>query len=109
MEHGADVRAVVLDGCYANVKSVRILGEKLDFDDFEPSFRHPITCNKVSIIFNPCHMLKLSRNLLGDHGILIDPEGKTIKWSTSGQQIALFSFGFEKQSNERETCSPDFF
>lgn len=79
-EHGADVRAVVLDGCYANQKSVKLLGAKLDFDNFEPSFRHPISCDKVSVIFDPCHMLKLMRNLLGDHGILIDKQGQCIKW-----------------------------
>ena len=44
-------------------------------------FNHPVdACCKVFVILDPCHMLKLMRNMLADKGTLVDVNGGKIKW-----------------------------
>ncbi|KYN05832.1 THAP domain-containing protein 9 [Cyphomyrmex costatus] len=46
---------------------------------FKPYFINPITKEKVFCFFDPCHMLKLVRNTLGDQKIL-KSKGGDIHW-----------------------------
>lgn len=79
-QHGIVIRALIMDGSHPNQRTAKLLGANLDFDDFNPSFPHPSTSEAVHIIFDPCHMVKLARNLIGDFGILIDDKGRKIRW-----------------------------
>lgn len=80
-ESGADVRGIVMDGSHPNQRTASMLGAQLTMDSFKPFFSHPMTSRNVYIIFDPCHMLKLLRNLLGDLGVLYNNEQKPIRWS----------------------------
>lgn len=79
-EYGISVRALVLDGSISNQRTVKMLGASLDVDDFRPSFLHPSNSEPVHVIFDPCHMVKLIRNLFCDYGVLLNRCGKRIKW-----------------------------
>lgn len=79
-ENGINVHALVMDGSQPNQRTAKLLGAKLNIDDFEPSFPHPRDETPVHIVFDPSHMVKLMRNLLGDYGVLIDKDGDLIKW-----------------------------
>lgn len=79
-DEGAIVHGVVMDGSYANQRTARILGVTFQ-DPFDPSFVHPETEQRIFFIFDPCHMLKLVRNLFSHFGCLVDPDGQEIRWS----------------------------
>lgn len=42
-QHGIVVRAITMDGSHPNQRTAKLLGAKLDFKDFRPSFPHPST------------------------------------------------------------------
>jgi hypothetical protein len=52
-------------------------------------FDHPETNEKVHLILDPCHVLKLCRNTLGDWGLLLDNEGQQIKWSYFNALVSI--------------------
>ena len=64
------------DGLSANIATAEILGVKLQTPhNIQAWFPHP--CNpfvKVWFIFDPCHMLKLMRNMLASWKVLLDGE-----------------------------------
>lgn len=75
-ECGIGIIALTFDGCAANLSMARVLGCELDSDLIDPVFTHK--GKKVAIFPDPSHMLKLTRNTLGDKSFLIDGKGKTI-------------------------------
>ena len=79
-QYNIRVRALIMDGSHPNQSTARLLGANIDIEDFRPSFPHPSTDDTIHIIFDPCHMVKLVRNLFGDYGVLVDPQGKKILW-----------------------------
>ena len=80
-EVGAHVVSVTFDGCSANLTMVSKLGCKLNSLTPTTSFIHPANDDKfVSVILDPCHMLKLLRNLLATKHVLRDENGAAIRW-----------------------------
>jgi len=75
---------VTCDGAFTNFSSMKILCCVFDnidnYDDLKCWFDHPITTEKVFFIPDPCHMVKLAQNTLGNNKTLISNEG-AIKWS----------------------------
>jgi len=61
---------------------VRNLGCNLDAlsSDFKTYFKHPASDNDVCVFLDPCHMLKLVRNTMGDKKSIVDGDNKFIKW-----------------------------
>ena len=50
--------------------------------NFRPSFQHPCqTHDQIQIMLDPCHMLKLIRNCLGDLAVLHDNTNTPIQWA----------------------------
>lgn len=66
-----------------------LLGANLHFPNIKPYFLSPVNGEKIYIILDPCHMVKLIRNCLGDLGYLHDGEGKIIKWALFGELVKL--------------------
>ena len=64
------------DGLSANVATAEILGVKLESPhNIRAWFPHPCDpCIKIWFIFDPCHMLKLMRNMLASWKVLLDGE-----------------------------------
>ena len=68
---GLQVHAVVIDGTYTNQCTAECLGCKLQVTNLQTWFPHPQnTLEKVFIIFDACHMLKLIQNLLADFDMI---------------------------------------
>ncbi|KAL1430174.1 hypothetical protein MTO96_015341 [Rhipicephalus appendiculatus] len=78
---GVDVVSLTFDGAASNFTMARCLGA--DLATGHPISRRVLTdsSKKVSIILDPCHMLKLVRNCLGSVDHLVDDQGSRIKWS----------------------------
>lgn len=57
-----------------------ILGCNFNTASFQTYFLHPITEKHVTVFLDPCHCLKILRNYLGDHKIIIDDNKGTIQW-----------------------------
>jgi hypothetical protein len=75
---GIRVISVTLDGCAANISAMSALGCKLQA--LENSFVHPVNpSQRVYIYWDPCHMLKLLRNMLGDWKVLYTRDGP-VRW-----------------------------
>lgn len=80
-EADANVVSVTFDGCSANLSMVSKLGYCLKYVNPTTSFAHPENAaSPVYVMLDPCHMLKLVRNLLAKKGILLDVNGERIQW-----------------------------
>ena len=77
---GITIASLTFDGCASNICMVRNLGCNLDIKSFKPYFSHPVTNENVLIFLDPCHMLKLVRNTLGDKKRLVDRDGNVVDW-----------------------------
>lgn len=79
-EVGVRIWAITMDGHATNFGMCRELGCSFNMDNIKPSFKHPRTNEDVFIIMDPCHMLKLARNLLHALGEIVSPAG-SIRWA----------------------------
>ena len=81
---GVIVSSLTCDGPACNLAMIRALGCNIDpfSPHFRPSFQHPCEpLEQIHIILDPCHMIKLVRNCLGDLRILHDDSEIPICWS----------------------------
>lgn len=72
-DHKLLVKTVVADGLKTNNKAAKLLGCDLSPPDFSTHFMHPhphFATEKIYFISDPPHMLKLTRNLLGQKRII---------------------------------------
>ena len=68
------------DGPSCNQSMVKLLGAKLDVHDLDPSFTLPGHVNqKIRVILDVCHVLKLVRNTLATQKIIIDGSSGKIR------------------------------
>jgi hypothetical protein len=74
------VSSLTFDGTATNFSVATQLGARLLYTELKPWFLHPVTNERVHIILDPCHMVKLLRNTLADWHILVDEDGRKIKW-----------------------------
>lgn len=77
---GVTVTNITFDGLKSNLATCELLGASFDPREPIPFFPHPVTNKRVFIILDPCHMLKLVRNSLGDLARIIDPSRGAIEW-----------------------------
>ncbi|KAL1277059.1 hypothetical protein QQF64_023732 [Cirrhinus molitorella] len=81
--HTIGVRVVSLtcDGPSQNLAMIRELGANLDIMDMRPYFLHPEDhTQKVHVLLDPCHMLKLLRNVFSTVEVLVREDGQQIRW-----------------------------
>lgn len=78
---GLKVWGVTCDGAYANLSTMKILGCKIgdNYEEIQCWFNHSIDNSRVYYIPDACHMLKLTRNTLGNNHVLESNTG-FIKW-----------------------------
>ncbi|KAH7979382.1 hypothetical protein HPB49_009281 [Dermacentor silvarum] len=83
-ECGLKVTAIVCDCLMANVAMVKLLWcrvHELTFENLRTSFPNPqFEEEEIFVMFDPCHALKLLRNLLGDKNILWSETYGAIEW-----------------------------
>ena len=77
---GVKIGSLTFDGLSTNAAMVKGLGCSLDSENLKTSFPHPVMQEQICIFFDPCHRLKLIRNLFGEKKNFIDGEGNLIKW-----------------------------
>jgi hypothetical protein len=77
---GVTVGSLTCDGLASNFSMAKYLKCNTDSADFKAWFQHPETKEQVVLFFDPCHMLKLVRNTLGDKKSLVDGQGQFVKW-----------------------------
>jgi len=78
-ETGIIIKSLTFDGAANNLAIANVLGASLYYPDLKPYFKHPVTQDTVHIILDPCHMVKLLRNTLGDWGLLFNSNNEAIK------------------------------
>lgn len=99
-----DISNITFDGHPSNRPMCEELGANLNV--YSPLFRPYIEMNskKIFIILDPCHMLKLARNTLGNKKTLIDPNGNKIEWHYF-EELVRFSkekdFGLCHKMNDK--------
>lgn len=85
-ESGVILVSLTFDGVITNIRTVKILGAI--FDDEKPFFMNPFDQNRVWVILDAPHMLKLLRNCLANRSILFKDE-EEIKWQFVVDLISL--------------------
>lgn len=79
---GFKVISVTCDGMNTNISALKHLGCNFnDITSLQTSFQHPDTKERIAAFLDPCHMLKLVCNVLGDITTIIDGNKQYIKWS----------------------------
>lgn len=72
---------VTCDGPRTNFSVLKKMGANFDPTSLKVTFPHPCDANQnVTVLLDPCHMVKLMRNAFSDLKVLVDPDGKEIKW-----------------------------
>ncbi|ELU08834.1 hypothetical protein CAPTEDRAFT_146756, partial [Capitella teleta] len=80
-EQGFLVHCLTMDGHQSNVAMARILGAQTDAGkQLIPYFQLSGQNHRTYILFDPCHMIKLARNMLHDVGAFKSPDG-VVRWS----------------------------
>ena len=78
---GVTVASVTCDGPSCHFSMLRELGANLAPNDFRSYFPHPTKPGlSVRVFLDVCHMMKLVRNTLGEHGVMVDDNGEQILW-----------------------------
>lgn len=86
-EVGVTVKTLTFDGTSANFSMARCLGANLSFPNLVTFFPHPETKEKVHILLDAAHMIKLCRNTLSDLKVLYDKNDNAIQWKYFEQLV----------------------
>lgn len=83
---GCTLASITYDGAKENIAFGKLMGATLE----NPYIRNPYDeTNKVYLVLDPPHMLKLIRNCLANKGILYDQNGGEIKWDLIQSLVTL--------------------
>ena len=80
---GIKVISVTCDGPQCHFSMMSYLGASLKFPDFKTYFLHPNAekeQDKVYVLLDVCHMLKLIRNCLSEYEFILDSDNNEIHW-----------------------------
>lgn len=69
-----------MDGAASNIAMLNKMGANLTIQNLVPYISHPVTKDKVFILLDACHMLKLVRNAFASMKILWDKDDGIIRW-----------------------------
>ena len=79
-ESGIHLVSITFDGASNNITLAKQLGCNFDYKNINSTFVDPNSGRRIAVFFDPCHMVKLIRNTLGEKKVIIDDNGGTIKW-----------------------------
>ncbi|ELU01537.1 hypothetical protein CAPTEDRAFT_185073, partial [Capitella teleta] len=89
-EQGFLVHCLTMDGHQSNVAMARILGAQTDAGkQLIPYFQLSGQDHRTYILFDPCHMIKLARNMLHDVGAFKSPDGVVRRTCISGLVVGI--------------------
>ncbi|KAK6167116.1 hypothetical protein SNE40_021216 [Patella caerulea] len=80
-ECGFVIHSVTMDGHASNISMCHLLGCNFEYhqQDPKPFFQLPGITNRIWVVMDACHMVKLIRNALEAYGTLMSAKG-AIKW-----------------------------
>lgn len=79
---GVQILSLTFDGAPSNLRMCENLGASFNNpSNLKTWFQHPCSQEKIYIFFDPPHALKLIRNALGVYKIIMNADGKQVKWS----------------------------
>lgn len=87
-ESNVHITSVTVDGAASNIAMLNNMGANLRIKDLKPYFDHPASQEKVFILLDACHMLKLVRNAFASKEILWDND-EQIRWNYIKSLILL--------------------
>lgn len=88
-ENGFVVDCLTLDGHATNLAMCRLLGAELSNPfHFKSWFSTPLNNYKVNVLLDPCHMIKLVRNMLHAFGGFKSPDG-LVEWRYIDQLLKV--------------------
>jgi hypothetical protein len=90
------VRSVTCDCAKPNIEMFRLLGSDLTADPNSPFFPHPVTGDRVYTILDPCHLIKLVRNMLHDFEVL--------EYSLSGKNFKAYWGCITNLHEQQQQC-----
>lgn len=95
---GVTIINVAFDGFSANATMATLLGANLNVmsDNFRPFFFNG-NGQKIFIMYDNCHMLKLMRNTIGNVGTILNGKNEQIQWSLFEK---LMQFGITKEFSQ---------
>lgn len=80
-ETGITVASLTCDGPSCHFAMLSSLGANLSTGNMVPSFPNPHNpANRIFVLLDACHMLKLVRNCIAEWGTLYDGDGGRISW-----------------------------
>ena len=82
VEHSILIRCITMDGTSTNFAAMRLFGCKLgkSLSEINGEFYFEGYSHSLFFTPDPPHILKLARNALAELKVLIDPDGREIKW-----------------------------
>ena len=104
---GIHVRGIVFDGLPANFTTVEVLGASQNIQSMKHYISHPTAPFVVYVTPDPCHMIKLLRNLLGEKEIVyIEGFEMPARWKHI-EHIVTFQtkIGFRLGNKPRDSVS----
>lgn len=75
---GIKVVSLTFDGAPSNISMANMFGLKTDTDNIKTNFK--IGNDNIYMYYDPCHMIKLVRNTIGEKKNLTDIDGLPIQW-----------------------------
>lgn len=85
---GVTVVSITCDGNIVNITTAKKLG--VNFDKNQPYFKNPFKKqSNIYFILDPPHMIKLSRNCLGNKAVIYDGENNEILWKFIVDVVSL--------------------
>lgn len=81
-QSGVKISNLTFDGYASNIGMCELLGADLNVysQNFQTFIPNPVNGEKIYIILDPCHMVKLMRNLLARKKIIYDGKNDKIEW-----------------------------
>ncbi|KYN20001.1 THAP domain-containing protein 9, partial [Trachymyrmex cornetzi] len=77
---GAVVVNITMDGCASNISTMNYLGANISAENLISYFMHPISKEKVYLMLDACHMIKLIRNTYDTKRNIHDSSENKIEW-----------------------------
>lgn len=71
---------IAFDGLATNLAACEVLGASFDVNILKPYILNPENNNRICIVLDPPHMLKLVRNCLGAKNYIVDGNNNIISW-----------------------------
>lgn len=88
-ENNIHIIAVTVDGAPSNIAMLNNMGADLTVKNLIPHFNHPVSKDKIFILLDACHMVKLVRNAFATKSVLWDQDGQIIRWDYLESLVSL--------------------